>query len=102
MDSSTFEVYNTEEFNKCRASNQPLGNFTDLPLSQFQHAKTRIAASESKNELLTKTIPILAEFLALGDGEAGHFRAETFDSKLQKWEPVDDYPFAVKAFKFLR
>ena len=33
---------------KCRSAADPLGNFSEIPLSTFEHRETRIASSNSK------------------------------------------------------
>ena len=43
-----FNGNNADDYKKCRSAAEPLGNFTEVPLSNYQHKDIRIASSFSK------------------------------------------------------
>ena len=43
-----FNVHNGGDKRKCRSAAEPLGEFTEIPLSTYPHFLTRIACSSSK------------------------------------------------------
>ena len=43
-----FNIYDSSDYKKCRVANSPLGQFVQTTQSYENHARTRIAASESK------------------------------------------------------
>ena len=43
--------FDSTEGNLCRQSNNPLGSFTTLPSSNYDHRVTRIASFDGKNEI---------------------------------------------------
>ena len=53
LNQRTFVLCFGEPFNRdvCRQSNNPLGSFTKLPNSNFDHWRTRIASFDGKNTI---------------------------------------------------
>ena len=43
-----FNANNADDYKKCRSATNPLGNFTEVTLSTFEHRFTRIASSPSE------------------------------------------------------
>ena len=43
--------FNRYEYDVCRQSNNPLGSFTKLPNSNYDHESTRIASFDGKNKI---------------------------------------------------
>lgn len=43
-----FNAVDSNDYKKCRVASNPMGNFTEVSKSAFEHAYTRIASSNSK------------------------------------------------------
>ena len=46
--------FDYNERNLCRQSNNPIGSFTKLPKSNYDHWGTRIASFDGKNKIVLK------------------------------------------------
>ena len=94
-----FNTNNADDYKKCRSAAEPLGNFTEIPLSTYEHRYTRIASSSSKfhvdflqivvDKLLIK---FSDEILAVGSYSPSNNKTEMFLTEANRWFTLGDFP----------
>ena len=84
----------------CRQSNNPLGSFTKLPNSNYNHWKTRIASFEGKKKFYRKAIYASDTLIDVGGAKPGsttyyeHTHTELFTLSSSQWQIKKDYPYS--------
>ena len=78
---------------QCRKSLKPLGEWSEMTPSTFDHGSTQIATSPGLVNLVAIEIDfsVLDSFLAVGSRWSN--KAELYDFGIDDWIPVQDYPF---------
>ena len=88
------EIYLCFDWNnrkQCRSAVDPLGNFTEIPLSTYSHESTSTAASPSKSLINFIVLIFSAELLAVGGDSK--VKTEMYLTEVGRWYTLEDYPY---------
>ena len=94
-----FDVSDTKQ---CRKSTSPLGEWSEMTSSTYEHRWISIALSPGKliSPFYKLSFEFQDEFLAVGSYSPNSFKAELYSFGSDVWTEVSDYPFGVRCVSF--
>ena len=84
--------FDLHEQNLCRHADNPLGSFTKLKKSRYEHWSTKIASYDGKILFFNNYNYFLDSFIAVGQYDHNH--VEMFTMSRERWETKSDYPYS--------